>query len=243
MTQAEFSARMRLGEVASAEFTRKVAAEQVRLARAALAPRGALLAAVEVQAPVAGHVLRVYQKSAGVVAAGTPLCEIGDLAALEVVVDLLTTDAVQVGPGTPVEIGGWGGERSIRGSVRKVELAAFTRVSALGGDEQRANVVIALDDPREAWATLGDGYAVDVRLVLWQARDVVKAPQAALFRRGDGWAVFRVVDGVARFTPVQLGHRGEVEVEVTSVLAPGSLLVVDPSDEVEDGARVEPRAR
>jgi HlyD family secretion protein len=239
--QAQFDARLRSDELSSAVFASKVAAEEVRLARAALVhQRGAIPhePPLAVLAPVSGHVLRVQHESAGVTTVGTPLLELGDLSRLEVVVDLLTTDAVQVAPGTSVSIEGWGGARALAGRVRKVELAGFTRPSALGVDEQRTNVWIRISDPREHWATLGDGYRVEVRLVTWAANDVVKAPQSALFRRGDTWAAFRVEDGVARLVPVSIGHRGDTEVEVVSGLTAGDQVVVSPGDRVEDGVRV-----
>ena len=196
---------------------------------------------VDVVAPVSGRVLRVFQKSAGVVPAGTPLVEVGDPAALEIVTDLLTTAAVQVKPGTPVSIYGWGSDSPLAGRVRLVEPSGFTKPSALGVDEQRVNVVVAITDPRERWATLGDGYRVETRLVLWQANDVVKAPQGAVFRHGDGWAVFRVDNGRASLVPVQIGHRGDTEVEILSGIAPDVLVAVHPGDRVKSGARVEAR--
>jgi HlyD family secretion protein len=196
---------------------------------------------VGVVAPISGSVLRVHQQSAGVVQAGTPLVEVGDPSALEVVVDLLTTDAVHVKTGTPVVIQGWGGDRPIAGKVRRIEPSAFTRPSALGVDEQRVNVVVALTEPRELWAVLGDGYRVEARLVLWQGDNVVKVPQGAVFRHGDGWAVFRVDAGVARLTPVKIGHRGETEAEIVSGLAVGAAVAVHPGDRVKDGSSVEPR--
>lgn len=241
LEQAQFAARMRRDELSSAVFARKVAAEHVRLARAALAPRADASQPVEVLSPVSGDVLRVHQESAAVVAAGTPLLEIGDLGALEVVVDLLTTDAVQIEPGTSVAIEGWGGEHALAGRVRKVELAAFTRPSALGVDEQRANTWIVLTEPRERWPKLGDGYRVEVRLVLWQSERVLKAPQGAIFRRGDSWAAFRIDGSTAELVPVKIGHRGEAEVEIVSGLAAGDRLIVDPGDRIDDGVSVRPR--
>jgi HlyD family secretion protein len=160
---------------------------------------------------------------------------------LEVVVDLLTTDAVHVAPGTPVVIRGWGGDKAIAGRVRRVEPSAFTRPSALGVDEQRVNVVIAITEPHEQWTALGDGYRVEARLVLWRSEHAVKAPQGAVFRHGDGWAVFRVTDGHAELVPVGVGHRGETEVEITSGLAEGATVVVHPGDRVKHGERVEAR--
>jgi HlyD family secretion protein len=244
LEQAEFDARMRTEEESSAEFASKVAAEEVRVARVALRGAGENRSRdhhVSVLAPVSGRVLRVHQKSAGVLQAGTPIVEVGDPAALEAVVDLLTTDAVHIQPGTPVAIQGWGGDRSISGKVRKIEPSAFTRPSALGVDEQRVNVVIALTDPRERWSELGDGYRIEARLVLWRGENVVKLPQGAVFRHGSGWAVFRIDGGAARLTPVRIGHRGETEAEVVSGLSPGAVVAVHPGDRVKDGVSVEAR--
>lgn len=244
LEQAEFSVRMRSEELSSATFGAKVAEEEVRVAKVALGRDGGGAHRdrhVDVLAPVSGRILRVHQKSAGIVQAATPLLEVGDPAALEVVVDLLTTDAVHVLPGTPVVIRGWGGEETIAGRVRRVEPSAFTRPSALGVDEQRVNVLVTLVDPYERWSALADGYRVEARIVLWQGEHVLKVPQGAVFRRGDGWAVFRIENDTAHLTPVSLGHRGETEVEVLKGLAEGAVVAVHPSDRVKDGAKVERR--
>ncbi|MFZ5890699.1 MAG: efflux RND transporter periplasmic adaptor subunit [Myxococcota bacterium] len=243
LEQVEFALRMRSQELASAGFASKVASEEVRVARVALgrergSGRDHHLAVVS---PISGRVLRVHQKSAGVVQAGTPLVEVGDPALLEVVVDLLTTDAVRVVPGTAVVIRGWGGDHAIAGRVRRIEPSAFTRPSALGVDEQRVNVVVAFTDPPANWSALGDGFRVETRLVLWQNPSVLKVPQGALFRYGERWALFRLEDGVARLTPVEVGHRGETEAEVTAGVSAGALIAVHPGDRVKDGARVKQR--
>jgi HlyD family secretion protein len=184
-------------------------------------------------------VLRVLQESAGVVQAGAPLLEVGNPEVLELVVDLLTTDAVRVQPGTPVAIQRWGGDRPLAARVREIEPSAFTKLSALGVEEQRVNVIAVLTEPRPA--ALGDGFRIEARLVLWEGRDVLKVPQGAAFRRGDGWAVFRVDSGRARLTEVQLGHRGETEVEILGGLEVGAEVAVHPGDRVKDGVRVEAR--
>ncbi|HEX2872179.1 MAG TPA: HlyD family efflux transporter periplasmic adaptor subunit [Polyangiaceae bacterium] len=238
---AEFSARMRGEELSSAEFGRKIAIEEVRIARVGLEGDGARAAGdrhVDVVSPISGRVLRVLQRSAGVVQASTPLVEVGDPAALEVVVDLLTTDAVHVAPGTPVVIRGWGGEHSIEGKVRRVEPSAFTRPSALGVDEQRVNVIVALTDAPERWAALGDGYRIEARIVLWRGENVLRVPQGAVFRRGDGWAVFRIDGDEAKLTSVSVGHRGETDAEITAGLSEGASVLVHPGDRVKDGVRI-----
>jgi HlyD family secretion protein len=242
LERAEFEARMRSEERASAEFAVKVATEQVRLARAALTGGGAARDRhIDVLAPASGRMLRVLQKSEGVVQSGIPLLEVGNPDVMEVVVDLLTTDAVRVQPGMPVTIQRWGGDRALAARVHKVEPSAFTKLSALGVEEQRVNVIAAFTDPRRDWAALGDGFRIEARLVLWEGADVLKVPQGAAFRHGDGWAVFRIDAGKARLTPVQIGHRGETEVEVLGGLEPGAAVAVHPGDRVKDGARVEAR--
>jgi HlyD family secretion protein len=244
LEQAEFGLRMRAEELSSAEFGLKVATEEARVARVTLGKDAAGAKSdrhVDVLAPISGRILRVHQKSAGVVQASTPLVEVGDPSVLEVVVDLLTTDAVHVTPGTSVVIRGWGGDGPIAGRVRQVEPSAFTRPSALGVDEQRVNVVISFTDARERWAALGDGYRVEARIVLWSDARVLRVPQGAVFRHGDGWAVFRLSAGTAHLVPVAVGHRGEVEAEITKGLAAGDVVAVHPSDRVKEGARVELR--
>jgi HlyD family secretion protein len=241
--KAEFEARMRAQEQSSAAFAAKVAAQDLRAARAALSTdRGtALDRHVDVIAPASGRVLRVLQKSAGIVPGGTPILEVGDPAALEVIVDLLTTAAVQVTPGTPVVISGWGGEGTLNGRVRLVEPSGFTKPSALGVDEQRVNVVVVLTDQRDRWATLGDNFRVETRLVLWRGDDVLQVPQGALFRHGDGWAVYRIDAGKSTLVAVQAGHRGDTAVEITAGLSVGQSVVVHPGERVKNGARVESR--
>jgi HlyD family secretion protein len=239
LENAEFAARMRAEELSSAEFAAKVAGEEVRIAEVALGQEGKARGTrrhVDVLAPVSGTILRIHQESAAVVAAGAPLVEVGNPEALEIVVDLLTTDAVSVRPGTSVVIDDWGGEGPLSGRVRRVEPSGFTRPSALGVDEQRVNVIVALTEPRARWSALGDGYHVEATIVLWQSERVLKAPQGALFRRGDGWTVFRIEDDRARLTTIKIGHRGQSEVEVLSGLVAGARVVVHPGDRVKEGA-------
>lgn len=191
---------------------------------------------VEVRAPEGGQVLRVLEESERIVAAGTPLVELGDPAALEIVVDVLSSDAVRIRPGAPVLVEEWGGDRPLQARVRRVEPSAFTKVSALGVEEQRVNV---LADLREAPLGLGDGYRVEARIVVWEAPDVLRAPASALFRSGKRWAVFAVEDGVARRREVEVGHRGTDAVEVLGGLDAGERVILHPGDRLEDGARVQ----
>lgn len=239
LSQAEFDLRMRQQELASSTFSEKVAREQLRLARATLGTQGkARDTGVDVRAPVSGTVLRVSQTSEGVVQIGTALFELGDPRSLEVVVDLLTTDAVHVKPSTAVQISGWGGEQRLNGVVRRVEPSAFTRPSALGVDEQRVNVVVSPSDPPERWAAIGDGYRVEARIELWSATDVLQVPHGAVFRYGDAWAVFVIEDGHANRRRIEIGHRGDTTVEVVTGLRAGDQVAVHPSDRVSDGGSV-----
>jgi HlyD family secretion protein len=188
--------------------------------------------------PIQGHVLRVLQESTGVVAAGTPLLELADAADLEVVVDVLTTDAVQIHPGTPVHIERWGLDQPLQGRVRVVEPGAFTKVSALGVEEQRVNVVIDLVSPFTQWQTLGDNYRIDARILVYSRDQILKVPTSALFRERQQWMVFVVSDGRAQKRAVQLGRRNAMEAVVESGLAEDDQVIIYPSDAVYDGVRV-----
>lgn len=237
----EFQFRIQGDEVESLQFAVKVATEEVRLASAALQSQdaGQERYHIHVLAPASGRVLRVLQQDAGLVQAGTPLIEVGDPAALEVVVDLLTTDAVHVSPGTPAQIVGWGGDHEISARVVRVEPSGFTRLSALGVEEQRVNVILGFSDPRAAWSALSDGFHVEVRIVLWSAEQALQVPALAAFRHGGSSAVFTIEDGSARLVPITIGHRGDVQVEVVSGLSRGDTVVVHPGDRVKDGVRVQ----
>jgi HlyD family secretion protein len=238
---ADFDLRIQRDEVASAEFAVKVANEDVRLARAALERQEGTQERyhIDVLAPASGRVLRVLRESAGLVQAGTELIDVGDPAALEVVVDLLTTDAVHVTPGTPALIVGWGGDHDINARVVRVEPSGFTRLSALGVEEQRVNVVLGFTDPPASWSALGDGFHVEARLVLWRSEQVLQVPALAVFRQGGSNAVFRIEGERARLVPVSIGHRGDVQVEVLAGLAAGDAVIVHPGDRVKEGVRVE----
>jgi HlyD family secretion protein len=243
--QAEFDVRAKREELTSARFASRVAAYEARVAEAALGRLGANGVKneeqIEVRAPVEGRVLTVFRESEGVVRSGAHLLEIGDPSALEIVVDVLTSDAIAIQRGATVIIERWGGEQPLRGHVRRIEPSAFTHVSALGVDEQRVNVIIDLDDPPEVWAALGDGYRVEARIVVHDAKDVVKVHDSAVFRHRDGWAVYRVDDGKAVLTPIKVGARNGLEVEVTSGLEPDMLVIAHPGDQVEDGRSVRQR--
>lgn len=195
---------------------------------------------VEIRAPVTGRVLKVVQESEAVVQTGTPLIEIGDPLDLDVVADLLSTDAVQIKVGAPVRIEGWGGP-PVRGRVTRVDPAGFLKVSALGIEEQRVHVTIDFVDPPEAWSRLGHDYRVTVHVTVWQGDTVLRVPVGALFRKGDDWAVFAARDGRARTVPVQVGHRNSQTAEVVSGLSDADRVVLHPSDRIADGTSVAER--
>jgi HlyD family secretion protein len=231
----ELAERVAIADVAAAELDRNAAQANVDAARAALGEgKHGPLAAFPIVAPIAGRVLKLVRDSAGPVAAGAPLLELGDPRALEVVVDVLSADAAKITPGMRVELGGWGGDRPLAGHVRLVEPAGFTKISALGVEEQRVNVIVALDDGAPA---LGDGFRVDARIILWHG-DALIVPASAVFRDHDRWAVYAVIAGVARLVPVELGHRGRTDVEIAAGLSIGDIVVLHPTDRVIDGAKL-----
>ena len=195
---------------------------------------------IQLRTPVTGRILKIVQESEAVVPSGAPLIEIGDPLDLEVVADLLSTDAVQIKHGAPVRIDGWGGPTT-RGRVKRVDPAGFLKVSALGIEEQRVRTTIDFVDPPEAWSRLGHDYRVIVHVTVWQSENVLTVPVGALFRKGDDWAVFSVRDGRARTTLVQIGHRNNRAAEVISGLAADDRVVLHPSDRVSDGAPVAER--
>lgn len=196
---------------------------------------------IPIRSPISGRVLRVVRESEGVVSSGEALVEIGDPSDLEIVVDVLSADAVKIEPGQAVVIEEWGGREPLAGRVRRVEPFGFTKISALGIEEQRVNVIIDLVGPPESWIRLGHGYRVEARIVLWEGEDLIALPLSALFRRADGYAVFVVEDGVARTRSVQRGHHTGLEAEIVSGLEPGETVVLYPNDGVDDGVRVTPR--
>lgn len=197
---------------------------------------------IPVRAPINGRVLRVLQESEGVLAAGTPLMELGNPAELEIVVDLLSTDAVRIKPGDRVIVDDWGGDQPLDGRVRLVEPFGFTKISALGIEEQRVNVVIDFISPQSDWQSLGHGYRVETKVVVQDQRDVLKVPVSALFRSGESWAVFVDDNGTARLREITLGKRNTLEAEVAGGLAEEDAVILHPSDAVIDGVDLQRRA-
>lgn len=243
---AELKARSASAELESSRFGERIAQFQLETAEAAVMRQKGGTAKddglrVEVRAPIEGTVLRVFQESAGLIAAGAPLLELGDRAAMEIVIELLSTDAVAVRPDARVLIDRWGREEVLEARVRLIEPSGFTKISALGIEEQRVNVVADFTGPREAWSALGDGYRVHARIVIFERPDAIKVPLAALFRNGDGWAVFGVSGDKASLRKVEVGRRSLAEAEILSGLGEGDKIIVHPSENVADGKAVTPR--
>lgn len=246
LERAEMEERTRRNEITSLEFGLRVAEHEVRLAEASLgrlaeggrtAGRAPSVDSVEVTSPVAGVVLRVVRENAGVIQAGEPILEIGDPAALELVTDVLTSDAVRIAPGAHVRIDDWGGE-PLAGRVRLIEPSATTRVSALGVEEQRVDVVVTLESPREAWQALGDGYRVETHITVERREDARRAPTSALFRTGQGWSTYVLEGVIVRLRAVETGLWSRDVVEIVSGLEEGDRVVVYPGERVVDGVEV-----
>jgi HlyD family secretion protein len=231
-------------DLRSANFGGRVAEHQFKLAQFALLRLSGKSddgEHMEIISPVDGQVLNVLQQSEGVVQAGTPVIEVGDPAALEIVIDVLSQDATRIHPGAAAEIVRWGGKRPLRAHVRSVEPSAFTKLSALGVEEQRVNVIIDLDEPRKAWSTLGDGYRVEARISVWEDDDVLRVPASAVFRHEEQWATFVVEDGEAVVRRIELGETNGLETEVVSGVEEGEIVIGYPSDSVRDGVSVRAR--
>ncbi|GAO04236.1 efflux RND transporter periplasmic adaptor subunit [Anaeromyxobacter sp. PSR-1] len=239
---AEATARAAREEVDAARATvGRVRAERVAAEAVLAAPRGAAGGAVPVASPVAGVVLRVVQESPGPVLAGTPVLEVGDPRELEVALELLTEQASRVRPGAEVELTAWGGDAPLAGRVRRVEPSAFTKVSALGVEEQRVNVLVDPAGAAGAWSALGDGWRVEGRVAVARRADALRVPASSVFRGDGGWAVYAVEGGRARLRPVQLGALAATEVEIAGGLADGTPVVLRPTGALHDGARVRAR--
>lgn len=244
LDRARLDVRTREAALGTAAATVKMRRYELDTARAALiqpgeedGDGGGQECCVEVYSPVNGRILRVIQESESVVPAGTWLVELGDPHDLEIVVDLLSDDAVRVKQGANVMIEDWGG-MSLSGRVRRVEPYAFTKVSALGIEEQRVNVIIDFTDPPEQWQGLGHGYRVNARIEDWRGKDVLKLPLGALFRDGEAWAVFVAEDDTANLRHIDIGHSNGRAAEVLKGLTEGESVILYPGDRVSDGVRI-----
>lgn len=243
---AESQAGQEAATLRAAEAAVKVAESELEAARAELlssttngsrSPKER----VAVRSPVGGRVLAVPHKSEGAVREGEPLIVIGNPGSLEVEVDVLSADAVRIRPGQQVRFTRWGGEGTLEGTVATVEPAGFTKVSALGVEEQRVLVIAEITSPRERWSGLGDGYRLEASFLLWEGNEVLQVPSGALFRQGDGWAAFVAKQGKARLRPVQVGKRNGLSAEILSGLSEGESVIVHPNEQIRDATRVRER--
>lgn len=244
LERAELGVRTKEATVSTAQAGLRVKAFDLETAKAALIDpdaghgKAGKACCVIVRSPINGRILRVVRESAAVVPMGAPLVEVGDPATLEIVVDLLSSDAVQVRTGDAVMIEDWGGGQTLAGRVRRVEPAGFTKISALGIEEQRVNVLIDFTDAPKQYAKLGHGYRVETRIIVWRGEAVLRVPMSALFRDGDDWAVFAVQDGQARLQRLKIGKTNGEQAQVIEGLVDGDLVVQHPSDVLSDGTDV-----
>lgn len=244
LTQAESSQRTAEARLDAAESRVAVARADLETAKTALshsAAEGTTRGgeSVVVRTPTAGRILKIYNESEGVVNASQPLVEIGNTQGLEVEVEVLSSDAVQIQPGMKVLLERWGGENPLDAVVRRVEPVAFTKISALGVEEQRVLIIVDFTAPRELWQNLGDQYRVEARFITWEEPDVLQAPSSALYRHEGGWAAFRAEEGVAHIQPVEIGRRGGFSVQILFGLSEGDRIINHPSDSIVEGGLVE----
>ena len=240
---AQMHASTSAQDARAAEFALQVAEYELEQARALQmrgSPAGGGGEPFVITSPVGGRVLRVLQESARVVPAGFPLVEVGDPGDLEARIEVLSRDAVAIQPGARVLLEKWGGPAALTGRVRVVEPSAFTKISALGVEEQRVYVVVDFLEPLEKRPTLGDAYRVEARIVTWESADVLKAPAGALFQRGGAWQAYVLDGGTARLRPVKVGHSSGLETEILEGLKAGERVVVYPGDQIADAVRVKP---
>ena len=248
LDRAESNYRLRSEEFRAAKFSERITEFELELARAALLRTNPENEGkennhqFEIHSPINGRVLRVLQESATVVTAGAQLLELGDPSDLEIEVDVLSSDAVKIQPGARVLLEQWGGDQPLEGVVRLVEPSAFTKVSALGVEEQRVNIIVDFVDPPDMRETLGDGFRVEARIVIWEAADVLKIPMSALFRIDEQWAVFVVKGDRARIRRVVIGQQNGLEAQVLTGLEFSEQAVLHPSDKLGDGSKVAPRS-
>ena len=246
LDKAETERRTSSATQRSADFAVDVAKHDLQAARTALQYSAATATGepaerVPVRSPVSGKILKLVRECEGVVRAGEALLEVGDPTILEVEVDVLSADAVKIKPGTRVLFERWGGEQPLEGMVRNIEPVGFTKVSALGVEEQRVLVIVDFTSPAGQWQRLGDGYRVEARFILWHEDDVLQVPASSLFRVNDDWAIFVVENGKARRRLIKLGQRNGLIAQVLEGLKEGETVINHPSDSVEEGRRIKPR--
>jgi HlyD family secretion protein len=240
--KAQASADTASANLRSAQFAVEVARYELEAARSVLEYKSTTdsdnVERVPVRSPIDGRILKVEHECAGPVRTGEPLLEVGDPSALEVEVDVLSADAVKIKPGMQVLFDRWGGEGMLEGRVRTVEPVGFTKVSALGVEEQRVLIISDFTSAPEKWQRLGDGYRVEARFILWHEDNVLQVPASSLFRYNDGWAVFVVKDGRADRRKVKVGQRNGLVAQILEGVNEGEPVINHPSDEVEDQRRV-----
>jgi len=227
-------------EAAATSALRQAEAELAEFSLQDVSGTNGSCAAREVKAPASGSVLRVLEENSRVVAAGTPLVEIGDPEDLEVVIEVLSRDGAAIQPGARVEFEQWGGSEPLLGRVRLVEPAAFTKISALGVEEQRVNVIADLLTPANERSTVGDSFRVEAKIIIWEATDPLKVQAGALFRQGERWATFLLKDGRARLHEVQVGRSSGTETQIVDGLEPGSTVILYPSSRIANGQKITP---
>jgi HlyD family secretion protein len=240
---AERAYRTSRAALATAQAGLEVRSFELEQAQAQLMPPSAAkrdddCACIDITAPVDGAILAIVNPSERMVASGDALIEIGDAHDLEIVADYLSSEAVRIEAGQQAIIEHWGGAGPLQGQVRRVEPSGFTKVSALGIDEQRVNVIIDITSPRSQWTRLGHGFQVETNVVVWARDDALVVPLTALFRDGDAWSVFVDDDGVASRRSITVGHRNGIVAEIREGLEEGVRVIVHPSDEVREGVRV-----
>lgn len=254
LDQAQAAATRAAAELAAAQADEQAAIARVAAARATLAHEGAAgesgaRAPQPVLSPVSGVVLRRSLQSATPVAAGQSLMEVGDTAQLEIEAEVLSTDAVRLAPGMAARVLRWGGEGALQARVTRVEPGGFTKVSALGVQEQRTRVILELTSPRADWAALGDAWRVETEFITRQEENAVQVPASALFRTAateggagstGGWALYVVENGRARLTPVRIGLRSDAAAQILEGAAPGQTVILQPDDRIRDGVRIQP---
>ena len=240
--KAAAEARRTFANLRSANFAVEVARHELAAARTTLqfsAAKGTEAPdKVVITSPINGSVLKINRESEGVITVGQTLIEVGNPRALEVVVEALSADAVRMSPGTKVRFERWGGEQVLEGVVRVIEPVGFTKVSALGVEEQRVLVITDITSPPDEWQRLGDGYRVEARFVLWEQTDVLQIPASSLFRYADGWAVFVLQDDIAVRKVVEVGQRNGLDAQILAGLEESEYVITHPDDSIENGVEV-----
>ena len=246
LDQATAMAQSNRAASRSARFSVEVARHELEAARTALSYTGSGNqphpdANVQVLSPIDGRILAIHQECEGVVSAGQPLLVVGDIRSLEIETDVLSADAVRIKPGMRVEFHRWGGDTPLQGRVRNVEPVGFTKISALGVEEQRVLVISDITSDTAEWQDLGDGYRVEAEIILWESAEVLQIPASALFRFNGGWALFVMEDGKAVRRVVKVGKRNGLSAQILEGIADGEQVITHPDNMIDDGVTVKLR--